>query len=102
MKFPRPRLHLDERNAILYAEDCELPAVHLALEDDDGRIMVVEWIPDNYPAVGIFTYESKTEYAESVKEVNWVTERSNINDEELAGMLADALTDNDVAINRET
>ena len=73
-----------------------------ALEDDDGRIMVVEWIPDNYPAVGIFTYESKTEYAESVKDVNWVTERSNINDEELAGMLADALTDNDVAINRET
>jgi hypothetical protein len=53
----------------------------------DGRIMVVEWIPDNYPAVGIFTYESKTEYAESVNEVNWVTEHSNINDEELAETL---------------
>lgn len=69
---------MDEKNALLYSVCFEEPKLHISFEDDDGRILVIEWIENNYPSFGIYTTDSIEDYIGSIGNIDWIVNIDNV------------------------
>jgi len=72
------RYGIDENEALVYVFEPEECKLHASFKQDDGKILIVEHIPANYPSFCIATFESIKEYKKSLKGVDWITSQVKV------------------------
>ncbi|NYE57202.1 hypothetical protein [Carboxydothermus ferrireducens] len=65
--------------AVEYNDDYNM-RFHYAWELKDGKILVAEYISENYPSFSIFTFDSLEEYLEAIEGVDWIIENVDLED----------------------
>lgn len=68
----------DEKEAIVVATSIESGNTHVSFESDDGKIIVFEYIPDNYPAAVMYACSTAEEYFGTIKEVEWIKDNMEV------------------------
>ena len=63
---------LSEGEALVYVFEPEESKLHASFLIE-GKVLVVENIPINYPRFSLFTYDNIKEYKKSLKGVDWIT-----------------------------
>jgi hypothetical protein len=64
---------IDENEALVYVFEPEECKLHASFKQDDGKILIVEHIPGNYPSFCIATFDNIKDYKASLKGVDWIT-----------------------------
>ena len=67
---------LTNREGLLYCRNTE-DAIHQSWQLADGKVIVFESIPINYPSNALIVYENIDEYIESIREVDWINDYEN-------------------------
>lgn len=46
--------------------------VHVSWEVEEGKVVSFEYVPENYPAGGLSTWQDKREYVDAIKDCGWI------------------------------
>ena len=64
-------LGVDEKDSLIYVFEPEESKLHASFLVD-GKVLVVENIPGNYPTFSLFTFDSVKTYYDSLDGMDWV------------------------------
>lgn len=69
---------MNEKDGLLYSRSSESGSIHQSFLLGDGRVLVFESIPENYPSNALCLFESIQAYFEAIRDVSWIVDLDNI------------------------
>jgi hypothetical protein len=64
---------LNEKNAYAFAKDQDNNRVHASWQKENSDvIIVVEYMPENYPSIHVHSWSTKEKYFKAIENVDWI------------------------------
>lgn len=66
--------YLTEKDGLIYVRTHDEHYLHQSFHLEDGKVIVFESIPENYPSNALCIFHSLKDYLSSIKEVSWIND----------------------------